>query len=66
MTQRKLEQFRVTRHQISIRINRMSKSLEKEAGYKSPRKEAGAGHKYFVVEAWNVTKKSKLYVSIDV
>jgi hypothetical protein len=55
----KLDRFKITRHQISRRILRMNKRLEKEFGEKAAEKRgwhwALTG---FVVEAWGETEKA--------
>ena len=54
----KLEQFKVTRHQVSRRILRMNKRLEKEFGEQIV--EQRGWHwalTVFAVEAWNNTEK---------
>lgn len=55
----KLERFRVARHQVSRRILRMNKRLEKEFGENTAEKRAGIGH--LQVSLWmSGTKPSTL------
>jgi MarR-like DNA-binding transcriptional regulator SgrR of sgrS sRNA len=54
----KLERFRVTRHQISRRINRMNKRLEKEIGEQLAEKRGWHwAMTNFAVDSWRKSKK---------
>lgn len=58
--QEKLERFKVTRHQISRRIQRMDKRLEKEFGEHIAEKRGWHwALTSFTIEAWNETKEQK-------
>ena len=56
--QAKLEQFKVTRHQISRRILRMNKRLEKELGEQTAEKRGWHwALTSFALNAWGETEK---------
>lgn len=55
----RLERFKVTRHQISRRILKMNKRLEKEFGEKAAEKRGWHwALTSFIVEVWGQTEKS--------
>jgi hypothetical protein len=58
--QARLERFKVTRHQISRRILRMNKRLEKEFGEKAAEKRGWHwALTSFIVDAWGETEKEE-------